>query len=205
MDGQNGIGNVTMDKPPPGMKGNTHPAKGRRAGSAAPEATNPHPGVNVTFVTSGTGDPLATQTHRRPGLIHIQDSHSAGAGAPPRAVRNDQEDLAANPALLEIPPKAYEKIRDFLCRLEEEYDDDECNFRQYAEVISGDSYLGYRRVCNIVDAVPNPIVGGKWLKERIDKVSSGTITISEGSAQAIFQGMKASVQRVRTQWLSRNS
>jgi hypothetical protein len=191
----NGIGDVTIDTPPMEIKGTAQQRSKLRARSAppVPQATAPMPAIYV--LPAGTTAPGMVQTQFGQG--------NAATALPQNQQRTSGPQIGGgNDDSLDIPPSAYDKISDFLEKLEKDYDDPEYAFTQYTDIISGKYYLGYRRICDIVNAVPKssaPGAGGEWLKKRMGECAS-YISITDGEAQAIFQGMAKRVQHMNKEW-----
>jgi hypothetical protein len=153
----------------------------------------PQQGVNLTVITGGSDNRTGTGP-----TVYSNQSGTRNAIA-------DQPFTHA--AWLSIPLRNYDRIGEFLIWLENEYDDPSCDFQQYSEVLTNEHYLGFRRICEVVDAVPQqdlPAGGGAWLKAQM--IATGApISLSDGTAHALFQGMWRKVQQIRHEWVSSNS
>jgi hypothetical protein len=190
LDAERGIGSATIEIPPSSITGTLVMRGGKRGNSISRQTPQPQ-GVNLTVITSG-GD---TRSGSGPMVLTGHDSARK---------HSNFDRFHAYGAILEIPLRKYDKIADFLTWLEAEYDDPDCDFRQFTEVLTGEEYLGFRRICEIVDAVPQkdlPAGGGTWLKTRIESLGA-LCNLSEGTAHAIFQGMWRRVQQIRQDWVS---
>jgi hypothetical protein len=186
-----------------------------RAGSAQPEFSNVNMATPLTTIHSGNGAIYAIPTNLLPGsggMVHTQFRSAAPmaplpmqAGINPLQTHGATTVETGDTHELDIPPSAYDRVSDFLETLEKAYDDPDCKFTEHIDVLCSKNYLGFRRICDIVNAVPEssaPGAGGRWLKDRMEEQFH---SITEGDAQAIFQGMAKRVRSVNKGWTAKQN
>ena len=145
--------------------------------------------MNLTIVTGGEGSARVSNNNALSGTANGSNAndpctsqYAGGVQIPSRSAR---------------PYKSYPKVRDFLQKLDEEFDRD---FYRFTRILTDEDYLGYSRICDIITtygAIQRPNVsGGEWLKDRIERMAATAneesvmgLRISEGSSNIIFQQM----------------
>jgi hypothetical protein len=210
---------MCLDTPPMHLKdkkkAQQDPAK-HRAGSAQPEASNMSTVTPLTTIHSSNGTVYAIPANLLPqgtsGAMAFPQFRAPAAAAPPQmhgfpGVQPNQAHVQATAEEdeLDIPPSAYDKVSEFLEMLEKAYDDPDCRFTEHIDVLCSKNRLGFRRICDIVNAIPKsskPGAGGAWLKDRMEEQFH---TITEGDAQAIFQGMSKRVRSVNKEWAAKGN